>query len=119
MHAGGLSCGCWGSWQELVEYRARYYLGPGQAPPPILALGLSSRKNLCIHPNVAGARRPHSDMARTLGVRRSAGQQLTEELAIQNASVCAVRGPLACLCHGVCGGGTNLSALRFSSSVQS
>ncbi|KAK9840775.1 hypothetical protein WJX81_004020 [Elliptochloris bilobata] len=39
--------------QELVEYRAKYYTGPGQAPPPILALGLSSRKNLCVHPTVA------------------------------------------------------------------
>ena len=39
--------------QELVEYRNKY-LGP--TPPPILALGLSSRKNLCIHPQVAGAR---------------------------------------------------------------
>ncbi|KAF8064487.1 hypothetical protein HT031_003286 [Scenedesmus sp. PABB004] len=40
--------------QELVEYRKKY-LGP--SPPPILALGLSSRKNLCIHPSVAGAPR--------------------------------------------------------------
>jgi hypothetical protein len=40
--------------QELVEYRAKYFMGPGQAPPPILALGLSSRKNLCVHPAVAG-----------------------------------------------------------------
>jgi hypothetical protein len=39
--------------RELVAYRERY-LGP--APPAILALGLSSRKNLCIHPTVAGAR---------------------------------------------------------------
>lgn len=37
--------------QELIEYRNKY-LGP--TPPPILALGLSSRKNLCIHPQVAG-----------------------------------------------------------------
>ena len=42
--------------QELVEYRAKYFTGPGLAPPPILALGLSSRKNLCVHPSVAGAR---------------------------------------------------------------
>ena len=41
--------------QELVEYRAKYFTGPGLAPPPILALGLSSRKNLCVHPAVAGA----------------------------------------------------------------
>ena len=42
--------------QELVDYRGRHF---GDAPPPpILALGLSSRKNLCIHPHVAeeGAR---------------------------------------------------------------
>lgn len=38
--------------QELIDYRAKY-LGP--TPPPIMALGLSSRKNLCIHPSVAGA----------------------------------------------------------------
>uniref|UniRef100_A0A383WM71 DNA 5'-3' helicase n=1 Tax=Tetradesmus obliquus TaxID=3088 RepID=A0A383WM71_TETOB len=36
--------------QELIEYRNKY-LGPN--PPPIMALGLSSRKNLCIHPQVA------------------------------------------------------------------
>ncbi|KAF6250426.1 DNA repair helicase [Scenedesmus sp. NREL 46B-D3] len=36
--------------QELIEYRNKY-LGP--TPPPIMALGLSSRKNLCIHPQVA------------------------------------------------------------------
>ena len=33
----------------------RYFLGPGQTVPQILALGLSSRKNLCVHPSVAGA----------------------------------------------------------------
>ena len=32
----------------------RYFLGPGQQVPQVLALGLSSRKNLCIHPSVAG-----------------------------------------------------------------
>lgn len=37
--------------KELIEYRNKY-LGP--SPPPIMALGLSSRKNLCIHPKVAG-----------------------------------------------------------------
>mmetsp|Transcript_5423 Transcript_5423/g.11986 ORF Transcript_5423/g.11986 Transcript_5423/m.11986 type:complete len:760 (+) Transcript_5423:301-2580(+) len=36
--------------KELIHYRERY-LGEGAAP--ILALGLSSRKNLCIHPRVA------------------------------------------------------------------
>ena len=40
--------------QELVDYRSKYFLGPGERAPEILALGLSSRKNLCIHPNVAG-----------------------------------------------------------------
>lgn len=37
--------------QELVAYRAKY-LGPDAAP--IMALGLSSRKNLCVHPTVSG-----------------------------------------------------------------
>ena len=37
--------------KELIEYRSRY-LGAGATP--ILALGLSSRKNLCVHPSVAG-----------------------------------------------------------------
>jgi DNA excision repair protein ERCC-2 len=53
---------------ELVAYRARYFdgtvavggadgaggAGGGGSPPPILALGLSSRKNLCVNPAVAG-----------------------------------------------------------------
>ncbi|KAK9841666.1 hypothetical protein WJX74_009815 [Apatococcus lobatus] len=38
--------------KELIDYRSRYFQGPGQSPPQILALGLSSRKNLCIHPRV-------------------------------------------------------------------
>lgn len=39
--------------KELIDYRSRYMTeAPG--PPPILALGLSSRKNLCVHPKVAG-----------------------------------------------------------------
>lgn len=42
--------------QELVDYRSKYFLGPGERAPEILALGLSSRKNLCIHPKVAGAK---------------------------------------------------------------
>lgn len=37
---------------ELVNYRARY-MG-GSSALPILALGLSSRKNLCCHPTVSG-----------------------------------------------------------------
>lgn len=37
--------------QELIEYRARYF--PNGQDPKILALGLSSRKNLCVHPQVA------------------------------------------------------------------
>lgn len=41
--------------KELIDYRSRYFQGPGQQPPPILALGLSSRKNLCVHPSVQGA----------------------------------------------------------------
>ena len=40
--------------QELIDYRSKYFLGPGELAPEILALGLSSRKNLCIHPKVAG-----------------------------------------------------------------
>ena len=40
--------------QELIDYRNKYFLGPGEMAPEILALGLSSRKNLCIHPKVAG-----------------------------------------------------------------
>jgi DNA excision repair protein ERCC-2 len=40
--------------KELIEYRAKYFLAAGQSPPPILALGLSSRKNLCINPDVEG-----------------------------------------------------------------
>ena len=47
---------------ELVAYRARYFDGRagggegagGTGPPPILALGLSSRKNLCVNPAVSG-----------------------------------------------------------------
>ena len=46
---------------ELVAYRQRYFdgttardAGPGGGPPPILALGLSSRKNLCVNPAVMG-----------------------------------------------------------------
>jgi DNA excision repair protein ERCC-2 len=37
--------------RELIDYRARYFTD-GKAPK-ILALGLSSRKNLCVHPRVA------------------------------------------------------------------
>ena len=40
--------------KELVDYRQKYFLGPGEQAPQILALGLSSRKNLCIHPKIAG-----------------------------------------------------------------
>ncbi|KAK9916757.1 hypothetical protein WJX75_006598 [Coccomyxa subellipsoidea] len=39
--------------KELVHYRDRYFHEPGMEPPKILALGLSSRKNLCVHPRVA------------------------------------------------------------------
>lgn len=35
--------------KELVEYRSKHM----STPPPILATGLSSRKNMCIHPRVA------------------------------------------------------------------
>ena len=40
--------------QELVDYRDKYFHDPGLEPPKILALGLSSRKNLCVHPRVQG-----------------------------------------------------------------
>jgi DNA excision repair protein ERCC-2 len=46
--------------RDLVAYRARYF-GPAGAGataaqgPQILALGLSSRKNLCINPQASGA----------------------------------------------------------------
>ena len=36
--------------KELIDYRTRYF--PTDQAPKILALGLSSRKNLCIHPRV-------------------------------------------------------------------
>ena len=39
--------------RHVVLWR-RYLHGPGMEGPKILALGLSSRKNLCIHPRVAG-----------------------------------------------------------------
>ena len=39
--------------KELVAYRRRY-LGDVPGAGSILALGLSSRKNLCVHPQVAG-----------------------------------------------------------------
>ena len=42
------------SWATFRVCSCRYFLGPGQKVPQILALGLSSRKNLCVHPSVAG-----------------------------------------------------------------
>jgi DNA excision repair protein ERCC-2 len=42
-----------GELQELIHYRARYF--PAGDDPKLLALGLSSRKNLCINPAIAGA----------------------------------------------------------------
>ena len=47
-----------GELQELIHYRARYF-PPGE-DPKLLALGLSSRKNLCINPAVAGALPSHT-----------------------------------------------------------
>ncbi|GMH35311.1 hypothetical protein BSKO_03179 [Bryopsis sp. KO-2023] len=45
--------------RELIAYRDKYL---GSKPPEILALGLSSRKNLCIHPEVSeGASREGVD----------------------------------------------------------
>ena len=40
--------------KELLEYRRKYFAA--EEDPRILALGLSSRKNLCIHPRVSGER---------------------------------------------------------------
>ena len=37
--------------QELIDYRSKYF--EGNKEPKILAVGLSSRKNLCVHPMVA------------------------------------------------------------------
>lgn len=42
--------------QELIHYRTGFFTGG--ADPKLLALGLSSRKNLCIHPKVGGAPPP-------------------------------------------------------------
>lgn len=47
--------------KELMDYRARYFTDATGSAPKILALGLSSRKNLCIHPWVSGARRCRLD----------------------------------------------------------
>jgi hypothetical protein len=44
--------------KELMEYRQRYFQDTAGGAPKILALGLSSRKNLCIHPMVSGEQRP-------------------------------------------------------------
>ena len=40
--------------RELTDYRAKYFSDAAGGAPKILALGLSSRKNLCIHPWVSG-----------------------------------------------------------------
>lgn len=47
--------------KELMDYRARYFTDAPGGAPKILALGLSSRKNLCIHPWVSGAGRCRLD----------------------------------------------------------
>ena len=39
---------------ELVAYRTKHFDASGERSPEILALGLSSRKNLCVHPSVKG-----------------------------------------------------------------
>ena len=44
--------------KELVLYRRRY-LSDVPGAGSILALGLSSRKNLCVHPQVAGVDGSH------------------------------------------------------------
>jgi DNA excision repair protein ERCC-2 len=39
--------------RELIAYRDGYLTKSGVSPPKFLALGLSSRKNMCINPAVA------------------------------------------------------------------
>lgn len=66
---------------ELIEYRSKY-LGKGPGVNEILALGLSSRKNLCVHPRVAGGWRTgegwrvESRMGRAGSLRRHGGASL-------------------------------------------
>jgi DNA excision repair protein ERCC-2 len=50
--------------QELIQYRAGFF--PTGADPKLLALGLSSRKNLCIHPQVGGVSPSDSVRSRQL-----------------------------------------------------
>lgn len=51
---GFWAAGCiwWIQAQELIQYRAKYF--PAGQDPKLLALGLSSRKNLCINEKVNG-----------------------------------------------------------------
>ena len=62
----------------------RYFLGPGQQVPQVLALGLSSRKNLCIHPSVAGGEMPGlADGIHTLHCACGAAPQIVHHVSWQ------------------------------------
>lgn len=76
--------------KELLEYRKKYF-GPGE-DPKVLALGLSSRKNLCIHPTVAeeGSRESVDAGCMKLTapwVRDRASQQEKEQAASSDVEV--------------------------------
>jgi DNA excision repair protein ERCC-2 len=65
--------------RELVEYRAKYVK---DSDKQIMALGLSSKKNLCIHKSVAGARKDAACVC-TLQLQT----QLRARLAARSAAV--------------------------------
>lgn len=71
----------------------RYFLGPGQTVPQILALGLSSRKNLCILPGVAGelsvsALRSCMQIPRPASCQHVAGLETFAQPNLAYSSVC-------------------------------
>lgn len=43
--------------RTYLEFRDRCLIEEGMEVPSLLALGLSSRKNLCVHPEIAGGNR--------------------------------------------------------------
>ncbi|KAK9823916.1 hypothetical protein WJX72_006337 [[Myrmecia] bisecta] len=65
--------------KELIDYRAKYFQGPGCSPPPILALGLSSRKNLCINEKVAGIMALGLSSRKNLCVKEEVAEESTRE----------------------------------------
>lgn len=90
---------------DLVAYRARYYdgtvacdAGPGGAPPPLLAVGLSSRKNLCVNPAVVGA-------APTRESADARCRALTASWVRDKAGPAALAKAATQACDGGCGGG--------------